>query len=78
MGSTPTDPYFSRLQKPVQTYIYGLIDNPNESSIIIGYEGIARFISRYSQMLNNINIDLLNAVGKHIKDVARMPICMKS
>ncbi len=50
-----------------EDFIYALIDNQYECPIVIGKDGIIRFMSRFSKKL--IGIDGEDAIGKHITEV---------
>jgi len=67
MDEKERDSYKYRLSSLGEDFIYALIDNPYECPIIIGKDGVIKFMSRYSGELLGINGE--NAVGKHITEV---------
>ncbi len=67
MDERDPDIFQTRLKDLGEEFIYALIDNPYECPIVIGKDGIIRFISRYSKTL--LSIDGQDAVGKHITEV---------
>lgn len=67
MDEKQPDNFQSRLKDLGEEFIYALIDNPYECPIVIGKDGIIRFVSRYSTTL--LGIDGKDAVGKHITEV---------
>ena len=67
MDDKNKDVYKSQLNSLGEEFIYALIDNPYECPIVIGKDGIIKFMSRYSGKLLEINGD--DAIGKHITEV---------
>ncbi|MCP4343625.1 MAG: AAA family ATPase [Desulfobulbaceae bacterium] len=67
MDDKNKDVYKSKLNSLGEEFIYALIDNPYECPIVIGKDGIIKFMSRYSRKLLGINGD--DAIGKHITEV---------
>lgn len=67
MDDKNKDIYKSKLNSLGEEFIYALIDNPYECPIVIGKDGIIKFMSRYSEKLLEINGD--DAIGKHITEV---------
>jgi len=61
------DTHISTLSSLGEEFIYALIDNPYECPIVIGNDGIIKFMSRYSKEL--LGIDSAKATGKHITEV---------
>lgn len=61
------DVYKSKLNCLGEDFIYALIDNPYECPIVVGKDGIIKFMSRYSKKL--LGIDGADAMGKHITEV---------
>jgi transcriptional regulator with PAS, ATPase and Fis domain len=61
------DIYKSKLNNLGEDFIYALIDNPYECPIVIGKDGVIKFMSRYSGEL--LGIDGADAMGKHITEV---------
>lgn len=59
--------YKEKLHSLGEEYIYALIDNPYECPIIIGKDGVIKFISRYSEQ--HLGIDGDDAIGKHVTEV---------
>jgi len=67
MDDKKKDVYKSKLNGLGEEFIYSLIDNPYECPIVIGKDGIIKFMSRYSRKLLGIKGD--EAIGKHITEV---------
>lgn len=67
MDDNKTDIYKSKLNHLGDDFIYALIDNPYECPIVIGKDGVIKFMSRYSDKL--LGIRGKDAVGKHITEV---------
>ncbi len=59
--------YKEKLNRLGEEYIYALIDNPYECPIVIGTDGVIKFISRYSEQYLGIDGD--DAIGRHVTEV---------
>ena len=64
MNDKNKDIYKAKLNCLGEDFIYALIDNPYECPIVIGKDGVIKFMSRYSGKL--LGIDGADAMGKHI------------
>ncbi len=69
MDDKNKDAYKANFHNLGEEFIYALMDNPYECPIVVGKDGIIKFISRYSKKL--LGIDDSDAVGKHITEVVK-------
>lgn len=67
MDDKNKDIYKAKLNCLGEDFIYALIDNPYECPIVVGKDGVIKFMSRYSEKL--LGIDGADAMGKHITEV---------
>ena len=50
-----------------QELLFGLLDNPNESLVLIDHEGIVRFISETNEIFFNVKRE--DAIGRHVTEI---------
>ena len=55
------------LQNVSEELLFGLLDNPNESLILIDKEGIVQFLSSTNE--NFFQVKLEDAIGRHVTDI---------